>query len=214
MTDLACAHPQTLRAAAAVYRLAARTFAAEVDPPFYRALVDMCGAPSVASAGLLPIDGRLRMLPVAEALDALAVEYCRLFVGPRPVCPPYASAHATGSALGATAKQAIGQAVVELGVVPRPPPGAPIADDDHAAVGLGVLAELCARATADTSARGRQAATASGVRFRDRYLLPWLPGFLAEVERQSRCGPYRPVARLTAAVLRDGTTGPATGGWG
>jgi TorA maturation chaperone TorD len=206
-------HPDPVQAAAAVYRLAARTFAAEVDPPFHRALVDMCRAPSIAAHGLFPIDERLRMMAGPDALDALAVEYCRLFNGPWPACPPYASARVTRSTLGLPATQTIRAFIGELGVEPRLPPGAPIAADDHAAIGLAVLAELCGRAAADSSAPGRRAAIAACTRFRYTYLLPWMPGFLAEVERQSRCGPYGPVARLTAALLRDETTHSATGGW-
>lgn len=170
-------------AAAAVYRLAARTFAAEVDPPFHRALAGLCGAPWLAGADLLPATGG------PEAVEALAVEYCRLFVGPRPACPPYASARAAGAPAARRIRAFLG----ERGLEPRPPPGAPIADHDHASVGLAVLAELCTRPPAD----------GGYAYFRDSCLAPWLPGFLCDVERSSVCGPYGPVAGLTAAVFRD-----------
>ncbi len=66
------------------YALSARLFATEVDAALYRALLTQ------DALGLLDAD--LRALDEEQALDALGVEYCRLFIGPQPLCVPYASA--------------------------------------------------------------------------------------------------------------------------
>ena len=71
-----------------LYALAARLFAAEIDAPIYRQLasirVELMGRP----AGLSFVEPDLDELGAEEAVEVLAVEYCRLFVGPRALCPP------------------------------------------------------------------------------------------------------------------------------
>ncbi len=77
-----------------LYALTARLFAAEVDVALYRALA--------VQEALGLIDAELYAMGEERALEALAVEFCRLFIGPQPPCVPYASAH-RGEALLDTA---------------------------------------------------------------------------------------------------------------
>jgi TorA maturation chaperone TorD len=196
--------PGTLLAAAATCRLAARTFAAEVDPPFHRALLRLCRAPRLAAMGLAPLDDNLRALPPAQVLEELAVEYCRLFVGPNPLCPPYATARPGGGALGTHTQQALRRFLHDHGLEPRLPAGAPVAADDHIAVAFAVLDRLYTAAAGgpDTPLDQRTARTAVR-QFREDYLMTWAPDLLHEVCTHARCGPYGPIARVTLLLLQD-----------
>jgi TorA maturation chaperone TorD len=78
-----------------LYALTARLFMAEVDVALYRALA--------VQDALGLIDVELSAMGEEQALEALAVEFCRLFIGPQPLCVPYASAHRGEALLGGRA---------------------------------------------------------------------------------------------------------------
>jgi len=193
---------EALRAAAATCRLAARTFAAEVDAPFHQALIGLCQAPRLRALGLVPLDDELLQLPTNRVLDELAVEYCRLFIGPNPICPPYASARRRG-ALGTATIQTLHTFLHDHAMQPRLPADAPIAAADHIAVALSLLEELYTTASGapHPSLEPDRARTALGQLH--EFLTGWALEFLHEVHVLSRRGPYAPVARLTLMVLHD-----------
>jgi mycoredoxin len=202
--------PYELRAAAATLRLASRTFAAEADLTFYHALLCLCGAPTLSTQGLSPLDTMERAMPVQEALTCLAVEYCRLFIGPRPVCPPYASAY-SATVLGVGTLEAVQAFLRQHDMLPVLPVGAPIDGDDHAAVVLAILEQLHLAAAADIDAGGTGSdALAALATLRTTYADRWLPAFLTSVATESKTGPYAPVARLAhmAIYQRNLTTPP------
>src|SRR5947209_12857677 len=88
--------PLEIAARRDLYALTARLFAAEVDVALYRALA--------AQDALGLLDAELSAMGEARALEALAVEFCRLFLGPQPPCVPYASAHRGEALLGGRAR--------------------------------------------------------------------------------------------------------------
>lgn len=187
-----------LLAAAKVWRLASRTFAAEMDAPFYRALRGLADAPRLRAMGLTPFDpGR----PDDEdtALSTLAVEYCRLFIGPDPACPPYATHY-----LGGYARDRMQAFLDEFGLRVSPADDAPVLGPDHICVAFALLDQLYTTAAGQpaTHLSPAQAATASR-RLLGTYLPDWVPRFLHDVETGTREPPYRTIARLTALVFTD-----------
>ncbi|MEV0428279.1 molecular chaperone TorD family protein [Micromonospora sp. NPDC050495] len=189
------------RAVAASWRLATRTFAVEVDPPFYTALLRLSAEAGLRDTGLDLVDDRLRALPQERALEDLAVEYVRLFVGPRPLVPPYASAR-SGRALGVGARQALEGFLAAYRLRPALPAGAPIVAVDHVAVVCGLLDRLHSAAAGDPEgALDRAAAHAAIEELHRSALLSWVPELLTDVAAGARCGPYAPVARIVLPLL-------------
>ncbi|MEV4711629.1 molecular chaperone TorD family protein [Micromonospora sp. NPDC049374] len=189
------------RAVAATWRLASRTFAVEVDPPFYAALVRLSAEAGLRATGLDLMEDRLRSLPVEQALEELAVEYARLFVGPRPLVPPYASAR-SGRALGAGPRRALEDFLAAYRLRPVPPVAAPIVAVDHVAVVCALLDTLHTAAAGDAEAElDRDTAREAIDDLHRSELLSWVPELLSDVADGARCGPYRPVARITLPLL-------------
>src|SRR5262249_15771721 len=116
-----------------LYALTARLFAAEVDVALYRALT------SQDTLGL--IDAELSAMGEEWALEALAVEFCRLFIGPQPTCIPYASAHRGEALLGGRARTRLEAFLRRVGF-PFDVVAMRVASPDHLAVELAVLAYL------------------------------------------------------------------------
>lgn len=128
--------------------------------------------------------GKLAHVP----LDQVQGEYTRLFVNayPHVPCPPYESAYVEGELLGQAAEE-VGALYRQWGLVMD---GEAV---DHAGAELEFVAFLLALDTSEL--------LATADNFLARHVLPWLPRFAADVERESRLGFYRAVGRLLAAVL-------------
>lgn len=165
-------------------RLGARVFALEVDVALFRAL-------RAAHDPLrLPLlDDAVVSMGEAGAVDDLAVEYCRLFIGPRPPCPPYASVHTGAGILGHVHAHAVTELSARHGIRIDVAAGAPVRARDHVAVMLTLLAGL--------EACDAEAASA----FTRRFLRPWLPGYLEKVEREAHLNPYRTVSRALRTLM-------------
>jgi TorA maturation chaperone TorD len=90
--------PEEIAARSGMYRLLARLWLREVDRNLLR---ELCCSPLcnlfTAAGGALP--GRND----ESTLEQLAIDYCRLFVGPTDHLPPYQSVWQTGQFHGATA---------------------------------------------------------------------------------------------------------------
>ena len=134
-----------------------------------------------------------------QFLQALEVEYNRLFVGPgRPEAPPYESVYRDprGQVLGA-ATQDVVQKYAEAGLAPEP-------DHhdlpDHVATELGFMAYLALRESGswgtDVSTWSERART-----FLQEHLAAWLPAFCVRVLNESRHPFYVALARLTGTVV-------------
>jgi TorA maturation chaperone TorD len=166
-----------------LYALTARLFMAEVDVTLYRALAVQ------DSAGL--IDRELSAMGEERALEALAVEFCRLFIGPQPLCVPYASAQRGEALLGGRARTRLEAFLHRVGF-PCDPMAMRLASPDHLAVELAVLAHLYT--LADTVAIRE---------FLDDYLLPWAPAYCEHVAATATLSFYRTTARLVVALLAE-----------
>lgn len=189
-------------AAAKVWRLASRTYATEIDEPFYRALQRLAMAPGLREGGLAPLDPDTALDDEQQTLTAFAVEYCRLFIGPDPVCPPYASLRQGGAYLGGRALKFVDSFLDRYDLRVELPVNAPILANDHISVAFSLLERLYTTAAGHTATPlpPREAAAAAR-RLHDEYLRNWAPQFLHDVEANARQTPYRNIARLTALVL-------------
>jgi len=177
-----------------LYALGARVFAMEIDAELLGRLVA-----SHSTSEMPLLDDELVALDRDHALEELAAEYCRLFIGPRPPCPPFASVH-RGEALlggrsGARLLELFERHGLELLDVPA------IASADHVAVPLAALAtlygETAIAATEADAAPARQATQ----ELLAKCVLPWIPDYLALVTMHARREPYTSVAKLLAALL-------------
>jgi TorA maturation chaperone TorD len=132
---------------ASVYRLLARLFAEEVDAEFFEHLTagelrSVC--PQLANA--LPTG------QAAEACEELAIEFCRVFVGPNGHLPPVQSIWCNGQLNSeVVARLDTYQAIIGL-----PPPWKQKLVTDHLANSLDLMSVLLRRA----SEPGNQAITA------------------------------------------------------
>ncbi|GGL40819.1 TorD/DmsD family molecular chaperone [Planomonospora parontospora] len=183
-----------------VFLMMSRLLGKEIDRPLYRTLL-AADAQATASETLL-IGAETRSLGEEEALQTLSAEYCRLFVGPRPVCLPYESVYRGEAVIGGRAEHRIKMFMEHHRVEAVIPTAYPLLAYDHLAIGLAVLHHLldvCAEPFAGTSARGR--ARDAVRRLMDDHLLAWAPSFLNDLHVTARFEPYAGVAGFTARLM-------------
>jgi TorA maturation chaperone TorD len=161
-----------------LYRLASRLLAYEIDAPLHARLE------------------RLGMLDDPPAtLDDLAAEFCRLFVGPRPVCPPYASAHGPAPSLRAEPERRFTAFLAECGLHTAVEPQVRLLALDHLAVELGVLAHLYDRADATPALRQARTLVTD-------HLLPWAVQVADKLAAAARLAPYTTLGTSLSTLLR------------
>lgn len=193
-----------LRAVAALFHMIARTFSSEIDRQFYQVLVSLAAASPEDEAGNELLDPHIVAMGDEAAIGELATEYCRLFIGPRAACPPYASFHLGEAHLGGRALRQMTAFLDRNGLGLPDLHELPVLSVDHAAVAFAVYGHLLAMAARRESfplTPGR--ATAAARELRDQYLLKWAPQFLRVVRAESRLAPYGPVAGLAVSLLHD-----------
>jgi TorA maturation chaperone TorD len=184
-------------AARDLYALCARLFASEVDASLYQSLAQ---GPLLSLMGLEPGALGEEDSP-AKALDALAVEYCRLFIGPQPMCPPFASACRGEALLGGRARTRLEEFLVRNDLV-LTEELMRIASPDHVAVELAILAMLHDRASAaEESSEAMAQASRALAEFLGGHVLPWVPDWLQGVEEHAAHPLYRGAAQLGLALL-------------
>jgi TorA maturation chaperone TorD len=173
--------PTPLDAAARrdLYLLVARLFREEVDAPLYGRLLATQGG------ALLWIEPEIAALPVRTAVEVLETEYCRLFVGPDPVCPPFASVVRGEPLLGGRARTTVNEFLDLHGLAIDV--HARLASPDHIAVVFAVLAELSDPDAVRTCLHS--------------LVLPWVPSWLSRLERESERVLFRTLARVARAVI-------------
>jgi TorA maturation chaperone TorD len=125
------------------------------------------------------------------ALEALAVEFCRLFIGPQPLCAPYASAYRGEALLGGRTRTRLEAFLRRVGF-PFDAAARRLASPDHLAVELAVLAHLYTLAD-----------TAAVREFLGDHVLPWAPAYCEHVAATATLGFYRTTAWLVAALLAE-----------
>ncbi|MEU8206469.1 molecular chaperone TorD family protein [Streptosporangium sp. NPDC049046] len=128
------------------------------------------------------IDAPLReALGCAEPLEELSAEFCRLFVGPRPMCPPYASVQRGEPMMGGRAERRLKEFVARHGLDVTVPPGYAVLSLDHLGVELALLHHLGEGPVAEE--------------LLEDHLRPWAPGYLRLLEESACLEPYVSVAR-------------------
>ncbi len=192
-----------------LYALGARIFAVEVDGELLRRLASsgLAGAGHPDGLGLL--DDDIASLDEHDAIEELAAEYCRLFIGPHPTCPPYASTQRGEALLGGRAGARVLGFLERHGLELTGCAALHIASPDHVAVPLAVLATLYAEAAAAPDETSAAAAWSAAQELLVQSVLPWMPGYLATVASSARREPYRSVPRLLAALLEEERDGLA-----
>lgn len=179
MTTLLTAH-------VGVYQLASRLLASEIDAPLLARLHD----------GRL-LDDDLVALPKREALDTLAAEFCRLVIGPKPVCLPYASVQRGETLLGSRAEQEVTAFVRRHGLDITLAQDVAVLTHDHLSVQLALLAHLHSEAT-----HGEDAPRAAATELVERHLAPWAVTTADAIADAAKWEPYRSVLGTTAELLR------------
>jgi len=164
-----------------LYLLVARLFREEVDEPLYHRLL------ATQSDAVPWIEPEIAELPDRLAVEALATEYCRLFVGPQPVCPPFASVVRGEPLLGGRARTAIDEFLAARGLAVDA--HARIASPDHVAVMLAVLAELSDPDAVQSYLRG--------------FVLPWVPNWLSTLECAAERVLFHTLARLARDLIEE-----------
>jgi TorA maturation chaperone TorD len=164
-----------------LYLLISRLFREEVDTELFRQLL------ASHSEAMPWIEPALSALPEERAIEELQAEYCRLFIGPNPPCPPFASVARGEALLGGRARTVLDEMLTihRLSV----DPDARIASPDHIAVVFAILAELSEPAAIHDCL--------------SRLVLPWVPDWLATLEQEAGREMFRTLARVAAVVIEE-----------
>lgn len=197
-----------VKAYTGLLRLAVRLLTREIDPPLYRQLRD---ADAQAGGDHRPLtDPGLAERPEAEALEELAAEFCRLFIGPRPVCPPYASAHRGEAKLGGRAARDIATFMNRHQLRPEISHYDAVLDHDHLAVHLALLAHLygVTGGAAGSHLTPEQAWSAAH-ELLHTHTLPWADRYLRHLGQSATLAPYTTIAHLIRQVLSEAADWPA-----
>ncbi|GAA1431264.1 hypothetical protein GCM10009601_50080 [Streptomyces thermospinosisporus] len=197
-----------VKAYTGLLRLAVRLLSSEIDLLLYR---QMLNADAHTRDDHRPLaDPALAEKPEGEALEELAAEFCRLFIGPQPVCPPYASAHQGEVKLGGRSARDIDAFMEQYQLKPVLRPQDAVVDHDHLAVGLSLLAHLyrIAVGTADSDLTTEQAWHAAH-ELLHVHIWPWADTYLKQLETTAVLAPYTTIAHLVRRVLQEAADWPA-----
>jgi TorA maturation chaperone TorD len=199
---------QLTRSRADTYTLLSRIWGIEVDQSLYQQL-RLTAFPAVPDFPAL--DGAYRRLEEALADDSpgrltdLATDYARLCLGsdPREGADPYESVHRNKEGLLMQDEwEAVLRLYGELGLARSETTHE---SEDHLALELECMAQLCARQEA--ALQSGQLPEASWwleqqVRMLEVHLLKWVPSFARRVEKLGQTGFYKAFAALTVAYLQ------------
>lgn len=198
-----------LVARANLYRLVSRLLAGEVDTDMYRRLVAMDDGLDAPGSGW--VDARIRDLDERSAVAELAVEYCRLFIGPDPRCLPYASAHDHGANLRGRSERRFARFLADHQLEVSSRTDRTLLGLDHLAVQLAVLDHLyrCVSGVAPASLPFDAARSAIRILVHD-HLLPWAPTVANRLTEQARLAPYTTIGAILVSLLHEEATTTAT----
>jgi TorA maturation chaperone TorD len=193
---------------AATYTLLSRIWGAEVDESLYQQL-RLTAFPRLPQ--LPAMERAYRRLEqalhddAAERLTALAVDYARLCLGsdPREGADPYESVHRNKEGLMMQDDwEAVLRLYAELGLSRAE--GAHEMED-HLALELECMAQLCARQEAALNAGELPEASwwlEQQVRMLDEHLLRWVSSFVGRVEKLGQTDFYKAFGALTQEFLK------------
>ncbi|WP_440072768.1 TorD/DmsD family molecular chaperone [Streptosporangium sp. OZ121] len=193
---------ETLATGRDLFLLTSRLLSKEIDQPLYRAL--LTADPEGTPAEDRLIDEQTGAMDEPDALRTLSVEFCRLFVGPYPACPPYASIHRGEPLVGGRADHAIRDFMTRHRLQAEPPGGHTLLAYDHLGVGLALLHHLLRDWERGVSAACPEDEDRHAVReLLEDHLLPWAPSYLHDLHGAALHAPYGIVAQLTGRLLAD-----------
>ncbi len=186
-----------------VYGLLAGVFRHEITPELLHELRQPALVEALAATGVA-LDREFLEGPEEEILEALAVAYTALFIGPGKHIPPYASVHlpkSNGDLWGEAtvwAKQFIEAAGFDYATEFHDLP-------DHLSVELELMRNLWAREAEALEKGDSVAATATRelrATFVRDHLVRWLPVFCDKVAVGSQHPFYAEVAKLAKALVQ------------
>lgn len=178
--------------------LASRLLATEIDAPLYQRLRVM----SSQEANLTLIDPAIARLPERDAINELAVEFCRLFIGPRPVCPPYPAAHGRGAALAGLTERHFVDFLARNHLSETVLGSPALLTRDHLSIQLAVLAYLYDGTQQHITATSVHAVSAIN-ELRNEHLRPWALDFASSLSAGARLSPYSTLCPVLIALLAD-----------
>lgn len=177
-----------------LYRLASRLLAREVDAQLLTRL--RVAEATVPDVPLL--DSTLRERESPGALEELAVEYCRLFIGPEPVCPLYASAHTGGRRLRGRAERDFVTFLAIHELEPLCSADLSLLGVDHLAVHLAVFAHLNDTLAGDPHCETARVALRQ---LSERHTVPWATELISVLAENARLAPYTTIALVLEQLL-------------
>lgn len=182
-----------------LYLLVSRLFVTEVDIALYDSILTH---PEMEALFLPKGSSPTRELLPEEAVEVMAVEFCRLFVGPRPVCPPYASVQRGEALVGGRSARLLEEFMearqLRLDALGR----LPVLAADHLSIELALLALLYDYSAAGMALDDEDPMTSVRTLLQD-HLLPWAPEYLSMLVAYAPMPPYQGLARLTLALLEE-----------
>jgi TorA maturation chaperone TorD len=136
-----------------------------------------------------------------ELAEELAVEYTRLFIGPKDQIPPYESAHVNeGGTLWGDSTVKVSEFYRRYGYALAPEQNIP----DHIGIELELMQHLVEMEGKSLHEGDSELASKYAVlqkEFLENHLLTWVPGFCKKIEKAAEHPFYRGLARLTREYL-------------
>lgn len=186
-----------------------RTSDAGLDPAFWRAVPtfgDASVRASVAALEEFAEGAQARRARGVDVVEAVSVEFTRLFVGPpKPAAPPWETLHRSGAG-----SVGFGQATVEMRSLLRAA-GLAVANEnrqyeDHLGLELLYLCEMCRRfAEGESPSNVRADAGCPGeaelAKFVERHPLAWIGSLRAAVAADSPEGYFNLLIAWAESVL-------------
>ncbi len=169
-----------------LYALLSRLWLREVDQPLLNRMLDSQIAETLSVTQSSCDD---------DSIEALAVEYCRLFIGPKNHLPPFQSVWQTGQ-LQSEVTDSVRSFAEAVGIAETPNQEMP----DHLGRQLEVMSQITKQLGNFESDEMKELATEY---FRRH--LTWPKKLLAAAERQSKSDFYRAMIGLTSEVLSSET---------
>lgn len=185
-----------------VYHLLSRIYLREVDAELLHLLRSTSVRQAfVQAGGVLPTVNHGDDEP--SVIDLLAMDYCRLFLGPSGHFPPYQSVWQEGQFQGSMAAEM--QELVDL-LSDAPMPDFAGVMLDHLGVQLAIMGTIAARVLSANSEADRELMVEVAQVYFDRHLT-WPHQLLESVHQHAQADFYRSVADLTREfLLSEGAT--------
>ncbi|KKM09501.1 hypothetical protein SY88_17950 [Clostridiales bacterium PH28_bin88] len=187
-----------------LYRMLASLYLREVCVEQLKAMSELDMQGVMKDMGL-DLSGEFYQHPVEQVVEELAVEYCRLFIGPGIHFPPYESVYAGEFVAGGGIKGLLwGEAAVEVNRFIRECGlefdasyrGLP----DHLGVELDLMGQLAAweaSAWSEGDAGDARMAVELQSRFMKDHLVKWVPDYCQQLAGAARVPFYREMSLLT-----------------